>query len=141
MTDISVRHDPASGAATIEIRGAELSETRFRLRDPYTEKYLTRRGWSKNAAVLPGEATAADGIITMPIAADLARRVVPGTNLVLDQPAGEPGTQLQILAAIARLGREPRIMDEILRAKTPTALLAALRIAEGQRPAAEGRSA
>lgn len=55
-------------------------------------------------------------------------------------PAGEPGTQLQILAAIAKLGREPRIMDEILRAKTPTALLAALRIAEGQRPAAEGRS-
>ena len=56
-------------------------------------------------------------------------------------PAGEPGTQLQIMAAIAKLGREPQVMDEILRAKTPTALLAALRIAEGQRPAAASRSA
>lgn len=89
MTDISVRHDPSSGAAAIEIRGAELSETRFRLRDPYTEKYLTKRGWSKNAAILPSEATTADGLVTVPIAAELARRIVPGTNLVLDQPTGE----------------------------------------------------
>lgn len=45
------------------------------------------------------------------------------------------------MAAIAKLGREPQVMDEILRANTPIALLAALRIAEGQRPAAESRSA
>jgi len=73
----------------IEIRGAELSETRFRLRDPYTEKYLTKRGWSKTATVLPSEATTADGVVTVPVAAELARRIVPGTNLVLDQPTGE----------------------------------------------------
>jgi predicted nucleic acid-binding Zn-ribbon protein len=89
VTDISVRHDPSSGAAAIEIRGAELSETRFRLRDPYTEKYLTKRGWSKNAAILPAEAATVDDVITIPVAAELARRIVPGTNLVLDQPTGE----------------------------------------------------
>lgn len=87
MTDITVRHDLSSGAAAIEIRGAETSETRFRLRDPYTEKYLTKRGWTKNAAFLPGEASIADGVMTIAVGAELARKITPGTNLVLDQPS------------------------------------------------------
>jgi len=49
-------------------------------------------------------------------------------------PFKETDTQLQIMAAIARLGREPRLLSEIQQAKTPTALLAALRVADAQTP-------
>jgi hypothetical protein len=71
----------------IEIRGADVSETRFRLRDPFSEKYLTKRGWTKAASFLPGDATRGDGVLTLAIDADLARKISPGTNLVLEQPA------------------------------------------------------
>jgi mannitol/fructose-specific phosphotransferase system IIA component (Ntr-type) len=47
-------------------------------------------------------------------------------------PFDESDTQLQIMAAIARLGREPRLLSELQRAKTPIALLAALRVADSQ---------
>ena len=45
MTDIAVKLDPETGAATIELRGAAVAEPRFGLRDIATEKFLTRRGW------------------------------------------------------------------------------------------------
>jgi Kef-type K+ transport system membrane component KefB/mannitol/fructose-specific phosphotransferase system IIA component (Ntr-type) len=45
-------------------------------------------------------------------------------------PDSEPETQLQILAAVARIAREPRLIHEIGLARTPTALLAALRVAD-----------
>ncbi len=89
MTEITVRHEPDSGAAAIEIRGAEISETRFRLRDPYTEKYLGKRGWTKNAAWLPADSSRHDGTLTLTLNADLARKISPGTNLVLEQPGAE----------------------------------------------------
>jgi chromosome segregation ATPase len=89
VTEITVRHEPDSGAAAIEIRGAEINETRFRLRDPYTEKYLGKRGWTKNAAWLPAESSRNDGTLTLTLDADLARKISPGTNLVLEQPAAE----------------------------------------------------
>ncbi|HVX60485.1 MAG TPA: cation:proton antiporter [Pirellulales bacterium] len=47
-------------------------------------------------------------------------------------PLADTELQLQILAAIARLSREPRLLEEIERATTPTALLAALRVADAQ---------
>lgn len=49
-------------------------------------------------------------------------------------PFRETDTQLQIMAAIARVGREPRLLAEIERARTPTALLAALRVADALTP-------
>lgn len=47
-------------------------------------------------------------------------------------PLADTELQLQILAAIARLSHEPRLLEEIERATTPTALLAALRVADAQ---------
>lgn len=87
MTDISVKLDPETGAATIELRGAAVAEPRFRLRDIATEKFLTRRGWSKTPSFLPGEAVTAADFTVLALDADLARRVMPGMNLSLEQPA------------------------------------------------------
>jgi chromosome segregation ATPase len=87
VTDITVKHEPDSGAAVIEIRGADLSETRFRLRDPASDKYLTRRGWTKTASFLPKEAVASDGVMTLTLDADLARKIPASANLSLEQPA------------------------------------------------------
>ena len=47
-------------------------------------------------------------------------------------PESEPETQLQILASVARIGRQPRLLNEIKEARTATALLAALRVADAQ---------
>jgi Kef-type K+ transport system membrane component KefB/mannitol/fructose-specific phosphotransferase system IIA component (Ntr-type) len=60
-------------------------------------------------------------------------------------PRSDAGAQVQILASIARLLRDPQVRQEALSARTPTALLAALRIADaihhsrphGDRPPAE----
>jgi hypothetical protein len=87
VTDIAVKLDPETGAATIELRGAAVAEPRFRLRDIATEKFLTRRGWSKTATHLPGEAVTAADFTVLVLDADLARRITAGTNLSLEQPA------------------------------------------------------
>jgi chromosome segregation ATPase len=87
VTDIAVKLDPETGAATIELRGAAVAEPRFRLRDIATEKFLTRRGWSKTPSFLPGEAVTAADFTVLALDADLARRVSPGMNLSLEQPA------------------------------------------------------
>jgi PTS system nitrogen regulatory IIA component len=79
----------------------------------------------KNATVtvaLTPQGVAFDGVDPEPV------RVI---FLVLT-PASEPETQLQILAAVARIAREPRLMREITSARTPTALLAALRVADAE---------
>ena len=87
MTDIAVKLDPETGAATIELRGAAVAEPRFRLRDIATEKFLTRRGWSKTPSFLPGEAVTAADFTVLVLDIELARRVTPGMNLSLEQPA------------------------------------------------------
>lgn len=87
MTEITVRLDPETGAATIELRGAAVAEPRFRLRDVATEKFLTRRGWSKTPSYLPGEAVTAADFTVLALDSELARRVTPGMNLSLEQPA------------------------------------------------------
>ena len=87
MTDIAVKLDPETGAATIELRGASVAEPRFRLRDIATEKFLTRRGWSKTPSFLPGESVTAADFTVLVLDAELARRVTPGMNLSLEQPA------------------------------------------------------
>jgi hypothetical protein len=87
VTDITVRLDPETGAATIELRGAVVAESRFRLRDVATEKFLTRRGWSKTPSFLPGEAVTAADFTVLALDPDLARRVTSGMNLSLEQPA------------------------------------------------------
>lgn len=45
-------------------------------------------------------------------------------------PADDLGAQVQILGSIARLTREPRVRGEAISARTPTAFLAALRVAD-----------
>lgn len=123
MTDISVRHDPSTGAATIEIRDADTSETRFRLRDPYTEKYLTKRGWSKTASFLPGDAVRDDDVLALTLDADLARRIVPGTNLSLEQPATEFQEiltwPLPVATPIIDAPDDERPTEEVPAAETP----------------------
>jgi mannitol/fructose-specific phosphotransferase system IIA component (Ntr-type) len=57
-------------------------------------------------------------------------------------PESDQGAQVQILGSIARLVRDPRLRGEALAARTPTALLAALRIADAlQRSPPAGVSA
>jgi Kef-type K+ transport system membrane component KefB/mannitol/fructose-specific phosphotransferase system IIA component (Ntr-type) len=45
-------------------------------------------------------------------------------------PASDHGAQVKILAALARLVRDPQVRQEALAARTPTALLAALRVGD-----------
>ena len=87
VTDITVKLDPETGAATIELRGAAVAEPRFRLRDTASEKFLTRRGWSKTPSYLPGEAVTAADFTALALDPELARRIVPGMRLSLEQPA------------------------------------------------------
>ncbi|CAN7497972.1 DUF4189 domain-containing protein [Rhizobium sp. LjRoot254] len=87
MTDVTVKFEPGSGVATIVLRGAVVVEPRFRLRDTATEKFLTKRGWSKAPAFLPGEAETEGDLTVLVLDADLARRVTAGMNLSLEQPA------------------------------------------------------
>lgn len=87
MTDITVRLDPETGAATIELRGAAVAEPRFRLRDIASDKFLTRRGWSKTPSFLPGEAVTAADFTVLILDAELARRITSGTSVSLEQPA------------------------------------------------------
>jgi predicted nucleic acid-binding Zn-ribbon protein len=86
VTDITVKLDPATSQARIEIRNNKISGTRFRLRDPYTEKYLTKRGWTKTASFLPGQAVLGDDVTTLALDAELAGKIAPGTNLLIEQP-------------------------------------------------------
>jgi len=57
-------------------------------------------------------------------------------------PQDDAGAQVQILRSIARLVRDPQVRREALSARTPTALLAALRIADTlQRSSMAGEAA
>lgn len=107
MTDITVRLDPETGAATIELRGAVVAEPRFRLRDIATEKFLTRRGWSKTPSFLPGEAVTAADFTVLVLDAELARRLTPGMNLSLEQPASNVFATLTWPQADAAVAEEP----------------------------------
>lgn len=106
MTDIAVKLDPETGAATIELRGAAVAEPRFRLRDIATEKFLTRRGWSKTPSFLPGEAVTAADFTVLVLDVELARRLTPGMNLSLEQPASN------IFATLSWPQREVAPADE-----------------------------
>lgn len=86
MTEITVNLDAETGAATIELRGAAVAEARFRLRDAATEKFLTRRGWSKTPSFLPGEAITVADFTALVLDGDLAKRIPAGAKLVLEQP-------------------------------------------------------
>lgn len=107
MTDITVKLDPETGAATIELRGATVAEPRFRLRDTATEKFLTRRGWSKTPSYLPGEAVTAADFTVLVIDAELARRVTPGMSLTLEQPTSNIFANLDWPAGAAAAEDEP----------------------------------
>lgn len=55
-------------------------------------------------------------------------------------PLADTELQLQIMAVIARLARDLRLLAEVQSASSPTALLAALRIADAQKAAQASRS-
>jgi DNA repair exonuclease SbcCD ATPase subunit len=112
VTDIAVKLDPETGAATIELRGATVAEPRFRLRDIATEKFLTRRGWSKTPSLLPGEAVTAADFTVLVLDAELARRVTPGMNLSLEQPASNIFATLVWPQAAAAAPTEPEPEEE-----------------------------
>jgi predicted nucleic acid-binding Zn-ribbon protein len=86
VADIKVKHDPSTGQAQIQLTDVSFSEARLRLRDTGADKYLTRRGWTKTASFLPGEAVLAEGAATLTIDADLARKIPVGAALSLEQP-------------------------------------------------------
>lgn len=130
MTDITVKFEPGSGAATIALRGAVIAEPRFRLRDTATEKFLTKRGWGKTPAFLPGEAETEGDLTVLTLDADLARRIVSGTSLSLEQPASNVFASLTWPAAtsIAPVYQEPEAPEERDAAEdAPTSLEPAIR--------------
>jgi hypothetical protein len=114
VTDITVKLDPETGAATIELRGVAVSEPRFRLRDIASEKFLTRRGWSKTPAFLPGEAVTAADFTVLVLDAELARRVTSGMSVSLEQPASNIFATVNWPqgAATSETGAEPPNPDE-----------------------------
>lgn len=87
MTDISVKLDPETGAALVQLRDIDQQERRFRLRDTLSEKYLTRRGWTKTVSFLPGEAAVVEGGLDISLDPELAKRIPQGAALSLEQPA------------------------------------------------------
>lgn len=115
MTDITVKLDPETGAATIELRGAVVAEPRFRLRDITSEKFLTRRGWSKTPSFLPGEAVTAADFTVLILDAELARRISAGMNVSLEQPASNIFATVswpQTAAAVAESADEQEEAEE-----------------------------
>lgn len=106
MTEITVNLDAETGAATIELRGAAVAEARFRLRDATTEKFLTRRGWSKTPSFLPGEAITVADFTALVLDGDLARRIPAGAKLILEQPTSN------IFANLAWPGDAPAASPE-----------------------------
>ena len=112
MTDIAVKLDPETGAATIELRGAAVAEPRFRLRDIATEKFLTRRGWSKTPSFLPGEAVTAADFTVLVLDVELARRLTSGMNLSLEQPASNIFATLSWPQAVAAPSKEAEREEE-----------------------------
>lgn len=114
MTDITINLDPETGAATLELRGAAVAEARFRLRDAATEKFLTRRGWSKTPSYLPGEGVTVADFTALALDGELARRIPPGAKLILEQPTSNifanltwPGEAAATAAAIEDMADEP----------------------------------
>ena len=107
MTEITVNLDPETGAATIELRGAAVAEARFRLRDAATEKFLTRRGWSKTPSFLPGEAITVADFTALALDGDLARRIPAGARLVLEQPTSNIFANLAWPGEAAAQDEEP----------------------------------
>ncbi|MBB1250458.1 hypothetical protein [Rhizobium sp. G21] len=56
MAEIDIKQDAETGVATITIKDPPDGETRFRLRDVASGRFLSKRGWSKTANFLPGDA-------------------------------------------------------------------------------------
>ena len=118
MTDITVNLDAETGAATIELRGAAVAEARFRLRDAATEKFLTRRGWSKTPSFLPGEAITVADFTALALDGDLARRIPAGAKLILEQPTSNIFANLQWPGEAAAAPPESEDSDEMAEEET-----------------------
>lgn len=130
MTDITVKNETESGAAVIELRGLATSDTRFRLYDIAADKYLTKRGWTKTPSALPAEAVLVDDLITIPLDAELARKIAPRTSLSLEQPS----TDFRQVFLWAR-AEAPVVPDEAVAADEPITVEAALADLAADQPA------
>ncbi|MFM2279721.1 MAG: hypothetical protein RLZZ444_1952, partial [Pseudomonadota bacterium] len=85
MIQASIRRNPEGESATIEISGDIPEGAVFQLRDKESGKYLSRRGWNKNATALPAIIERAENRVTLTIAADLVARIPSNTALVLSE--------------------------------------------------------
>jgi Kef-type K+ transport system membrane component KefB/mannitol/fructose-specific phosphotransferase system IIA component len=135
-----------------DLEAADAREAIHRLSEVAAERAALEPGWVAQA-VMGREAAMGTGLghgVAVPHARLInleAPLVVAGlsrTGLDFDAPDSEPvrlvflvltpkadrGAQVQILASIAHLVREPGVREEALRARNATELLAALRIAD-----------
>lgn len=87
MAEIDIKQDAQTGVATITIKEPPDGETRFRLRDVASGKYLSKRGWSKTANFLPGDAETVDGQAQLTLEPDLARKIPAFAALEIEAPA------------------------------------------------------
>ncbi|MDO6964213.1 DUF4189 domain-containing protein [Rhizobium alvei] len=85
MIQASIRRNPEGENATIEISGDIPEGAVFQLRDKESGKYLSRRGWNKNATALPAIIERTEDRVTLTIAADLVARIASDTALVLSE--------------------------------------------------------
>ena len=130
MTDITVNNETESGAAVIELRGLATSDTRFRLYDIAADKYLTKRGWTKTPSALPTEAVLGEDFISIPLDAELARKIAPRASLSLEQPS----TDFRQVFLWART-EAPFVLDEATVADEPIPVEAALADLAAEQPA------
>jgi hypothetical protein len=87
VAEIDIKQDADTGVATITIKDPPDGETRFRLRDVASGKYLAKRGWSKTANFLPGDAEIVDGRALLMLEPDLARKIPAFAALEIEAPA------------------------------------------------------
>jgi predicted nucleic acid-binding Zn-ribbon protein len=87
VAEIDIKQDADTGVATITIKDPPDGETRFRLRDVASGKYLSKRGWSKTANFLPGDAEIVNGQARLTLEPDLARKIPAFAALEIEAPA------------------------------------------------------
>lgn len=87
MAEIDIKQDAETGVATITIKDPPDGETRFRLRDVASGRYLSKRGWSKTANFLPGDAEIVEGHAILTLEPDVARKIPAFSALEIEAPA------------------------------------------------------
>lgn len=87
MTEVLVERYLTSDEAVIIVSGAVLTDPHFRLRDVFSNKYLSAKGWTKVSAFVPATVEVGEGEIRIRLSAPEAARISAGMKLSLEESA------------------------------------------------------